>query len=139
MDAVIAGAVMAVHFAFLVYVAAGGFLAWRWPRWIVPHLAAAAWGLASVSVGLACPLTRLENHFRQRARRATLDRGGFIDHYLEGVVYPERYTVALWAAAGALVLASWVGAGLRRHGRGGSTGDDTVREGRRVSPSTLPS
>jgi len=113
MDAVLADAVVVVHFAFLVYVATGGFLAWRWRRWILPHLLAVGWGVTTVVAGLRCPLTTLENHFRNQAGRNRLDRRGFIDHYLEGVIYPERYTAALWALAGTLVLISWVVAGLR--------------------------
>jgi Protein of Unknown function (DUF2784) len=36
--------VMLLHFGFLAYVALGGFLAWRRPWLIVPHVGAAVWG-----------------------------------------------------------------------------------------------
>ena len=55
---VLAEATMTVHFAFLVYVVAGGFLAWRWPWAIWPHLALAGWGFSTIVFGLDCPLTR---------------------------------------------------------------------------------
>ena len=43
---------IAVHFAFLVFVVAGGLLARRW-RWIaVPHLIAVAWQLLWVALFL---------------------------------------------------------------------------------------
>jgi hypothetical protein len=110
MDRVLADAVMLLHFGFLVFVALGGFLAWRWPRWIVPHVAAALWGGITVVFTIECPLTYLENLFRHRAGEAGLPRSGFIDHYLEGVIYPERYTALVQAGVAALVLTSWVGA-----------------------------
>jgi hypothetical protein len=108
MDLLAARVIMLLHFGFLVYVVVGGFLALRWPRTLVLHLAAVAWGLASVLAGLACPLTALEATFRARAGAPPLTGGGFIDHYLEGVVFPERYTPAVLAAVAAVVLTSWV-------------------------------
>ena len=38
--------VVVVHFAFVLYVAVGGFLAWRWPKSFVLHAASVLWGLA---------------------------------------------------------------------------------------------
>lgn len=103
---------MAVHFAFLGYLAFGGFLAWRWPWALWPHLAAVGWGLGSVMVGLPCPLTDVEDWARRHAGQGGLPRG-FIDQYLEGVVYPERYTIMVrWVMAG-VIVSSWLGAFLR--------------------------
>jgi hypothetical protein len=116
MDLLAARAVMVLHLGFLAYVLVGGFLAWRWPWTLALHVAATGWGLASVLVHLACPLTALEDEFRQRAGAPPLT-GGFIDHYLEGVVFPERYTPAVLAAVAALVVLSW--AGLAGQGRSG--------------------
>jgi hypothetical protein len=107
MDRVLADVVMLVHFGFLVFVALGGFLAWRWPRWILAHLFAVAWGVATIAFSIPCPLTYVENHFRHRAGQPGLGPAGFIDQYLEGVVYPERYTPLIWAAVGVVVLFSW--------------------------------
>ncbi len=39
---------------------------------------------------------------------------GFIDHYIEGALYPERYTGLLQALVGAAVVLSWCGI-LVRH------------------------
>ena len=110
---VLADVTMVVHFAFVVFVVTGGFLAWRWPHLIWPHLAAGAWGLCIVVFRLDCPLTRVEDHARQRAGDAGLS-GGFIDTYLTGVVYPERYLVAVQALAAAAVAVSWAGVVHRR-------------------------
>ncbi len=100
-------AILAVHFAFLVYVVAGGFLAIRWPRLFWPHLAAAAWGLLVVLVPVTCPLTWAENWARQRAGEHALTRG-FIDRYIEGVIYPARYTRLIDALVALVVAGSWL-------------------------------
>ncbi|MFI6432921.1 DUF2784 domain-containing protein [Rhodococcus oryzae] len=110
---VLAEATMTVHFAFLVYVVAGGFLAWRWPWAIWPHLVLAGWGFSTIVFGLDCPLTHLENWARHEAGEQGL-RTGFIDTYLTGVVYPERYTTLLQTLAGLVVLVSWTGFLIRR-------------------------
>ena len=113
---VLADVTMVVHFAFLVFVVTGGFLAWRWPRAIWPHLAAAVWGLSTVVFRLNCPLTWVEDQARERAGNAGLSRG-FIDTYLTGVVYPGRYTGLIQALAAAAVLISWVGVARRTRRR----------------------
>jgi Protein of Unknown function (DUF2784) len=105
-------AILAVHFAYLGYVVFGGFLAWRWPRAFWPHLVAGLWGVAVVGIPLDCPLTTAEDWARQKAGQAPLTEG-FIDRFIEGVLYPERYAVALQIAAGVTVLVSWIGAYLR--------------------------
>jgi hypothetical protein len=107
--------ILGLHFLFVAYVVLGGFLAWRWPRAIWPHLLAAAWGLAIVAERVDCPLTWAEDWSRQRAGEAELT-AGFVDRYIEGVLYPERYG-RLVQALGALVVAvSWAGAYIRwRH------------------------
>jgi hypothetical protein len=60
-------------------------------------------------------------------RRRARFTGGFIDHYLAGVVYPERYggLVRLLAAVAVGVL--WIGASIRWHGRGAVAGADAGR------------
>jgi hypothetical protein len=100
--------ILALHFGYLVFVVFGGFLAWRWPRVIWLHLAAAAWGLAVVVGRLRCPLTDAEDWSRRRAGEAGLT-AGFIDRYIEGVLYPERYTVLMHALAATAVVISWAG------------------------------
>jgi hypothetical protein len=116
---VLADATMVLHFAFLAYVVAGGFLAWRWSRAIWPHLLAAGWGLSTLVFRLHCPLTWLEDWARRSAGGSGLSHG-FIDTYLTGIVYPERYAGLLQLLAAAAVTVSWVGALLHAvtaHGR----------------------
>lgn len=113
-QAVLADAVMLVHFAFLVFVVIGGFLAWRWPRLIWVHVPAAVWGFSTVAFSLPCPLTDVEDWARDRAGQAQLSGTGFIDHYIEGVLYPDRYTALLQGLVGIAVVASWLGFTVRR-------------------------
>jgi hypothetical protein len=40
-------------------------------------------------------------------------RRGFIDRYVEGVIYPVRYTNQVRAACAAIVITSWVVGYLR--------------------------
>jgi len=104
----LASAVTVLHFGFLAFVVLGGFVAWRW-RWvIVPHLAAAAWGGLITVFSIECPLTDVENELRRRAGDGDLP-GGFIDTYVEGVLYPERYVDEARALAAAVIVASWLG------------------------------
>ncbi|MEV4219510.1 DUF2784 domain-containing protein [Nonomuraea sp. NPDC049725] len=105
---------MVTHFAFLAYMVVGGFLAWRWRRTIWMHLAVAGWGLLSVVTGVECPLTLVEDWGRRNAGLAGLPASGFIDHYIEGVIYPEEYTNLARLLVAVAVLFSYVGYVLRR-------------------------
>ncbi|MGL5911065.1 MAG: DUF2784 domain-containing protein [Phycicoccus sp.] len=110
----VADAAMVAHFAFLAYLVAGGFVAWRWPWTIWPHTAAALYGFLNVLVGWPCPLTDLENWGRARAGDSTLPGTGFIDHYIAGVVYPQEHETLVQVLVAVVVLASWAGFVIRR-------------------------
>jgi len=117
--------ILALHFAYLAYVVVGGYLAWRWPRTIWLHLAAATWGLITVAAGLNCPLTYAEDWSRRRAGESGLTVG-FIDRYLEGVLYPERYAGTMRALAAVVVAISWAGLALLRARAGSPTASDSL-------------
>ncbi|ORL78678.1 DUF2784 domain-containing protein [Prescottella equi] len=108
-------ATVLVHLAFLGYVVAGGFLAWRWRRTIWLHVAAVAWGFATVLVGFDCPLTHLENWARGKAGEQQLPSDGFIAHYLTGVLYPTDALDVVRALVALCVVASWIGFVTLRH------------------------
>ncbi len=113
------GIAVAAHFAFLGYLVAGGFLAWRWPRTFWMHLIAVSWGIAGIAMTLPCPLTSLERWARAGAGMPPLPADGFIAHYLTGVFYPAHLAVAVQVVVFALVLVSWAVAARRaadRHG-----------------------
>ncbi|MEV8512911.1 DUF2784 domain-containing protein [Dactylosporangium sp. NPDC051484] len=119
MYAALATTVLVLHFCFLAYVVLGGFLVWRWPKAFWPHLAAAAWGLAVVTLPLNCPLTAAEHWARRRAGQSVSDRG-FIDTYIQNVLYPARYTHLLQVLVGVIVIGSYAVAFVRhRHRRAG--------------------
>ena len=99
----LADAVVVVHLAFVAFVIFGAFLAWRWPKALLAHLPALAWGVWVELSGQICPLTSLENHLRQLAGEAGY-RGGFISHYLLTVLYPPGLTRPdQWGLAALLV------------------------------------
>ncbi len=103
----VVGLTVTAHFAYLGYLVAGGFLAWRLPRTIIFHIPAVAWGVASISLGLPCPLTALERWARAGAGMAGLPPEGFIDHYLTGVLYPAELAPFVQTLAFGAVLLSW--------------------------------
>jgi hypothetical protein len=119
-------AILGLHFAFVVYVVFGGFLAWRWPRAIWPHLAAGVWGFVVIAGRLTCPLTYAEDWSRRQAGEAGLTKG-FIDRYIEGVIYPERLAALMQALAATAVIASWVGFVARQRRRPQRDGAAAVR------------
>lgn len=102
------------HLAYLVYLPSGGFLALRWPRSIVLHIAAVIWGIGVVVFELPCPLTKLEFWARSRADMDLLPASGFIDRYVAGVFYPANRTGLAQALAFTAAAISWVAFGWQR-------------------------
>lgn len=102
---VLADLLLVVHLAFVVYVVAGGLLvAWRpWTAWI--HVPCAAYGVAIELFGWICPLTPLEQGLRRRAGQAGYE-GGFVEHYLEGLLYPAGWGEIRFALAALVVIAN---------------------------------
>jgi len=100
----LADALVVVHLAFIVFVVVGGLAALRWPRLAWLHLPALAWAIVVEATASICPLTPLENHWRQQAGDAGY-AGGFVEHYLVPIVYPAGLT-----SRGQLVLAVGVAA-----------------------------
>lgn len=98
-----ADVVVALHFAFVLFVVAGGLLVLRWSRVAWVHVPAAAWGALISFFGWVCPLTPLENHYRRRAGQAGYT-GGFVDQYVMPVLYPGQLTRPLQITLGVLVL-----------------------------------
>jgi hypothetical protein len=79
--------VLALHFAFVVFSVLGGFLV-LWNRWIAwLHVPAVLWSSFVNLFSHVCPLTPMENRFRQLAGQAGYE-GGFVEHYIAPLVYP---------------------------------------------------
>lgn len=99
----IADAVLVVHLAFIAFVLVGGIAVLRWPRLAWIHVPAAVWGVLIEFAGWICPLTPLENEFRELGGEAGYS-GGFVDHYITSIIYPDGLTRTMQFAIGALVL-----------------------------------
>lgn len=115
----LADLVLATHVGLAVFVAGGLALilignlrSWVWVNglWFrLLHLAAIGVIVAETWIGLNCPLTTLEMWLRAKAR-ATTYSGGFIEHWLQKLLY---YDAPTWAFAvgytlfGLLVVATW--------------------------------
>jgi nitrate reductase gamma subunit len=103
MSAFLADAVLIVHLAFVVFVVAGGLFALKWPWVAWLHVPSAAWGAAVEFGGWICPLTPLEDRFRELAGQ-TPHTGDFVARYLLPVLYPEGLTRDVQIGLGAAVV-----------------------------------
>ena len=81
----------------------------RWPWVAFLHVPAAIWGVLIEYAGWICPLTPLENSFRVRGGEAGYT-GGFIEHYIQPVLYPAGLNRTTQFVLGTLVLLVNVGA-----------------------------
>ena len=66
-------------------------------------ISCAAWGAYVALANRICPLTPLENWFRQRGGGSGY-RGDFLEHYLLAIVYPTGLTVSTQRALGVAVI-----------------------------------
>lgn len=107
---------MVLHASFLLFFVIGGFLAWKWRQLIWPHLAIGIWNLAIVIIDYDCPLTGTEKYFRRRGGESVYETG-FINHYLDGRIWPEGATPIAEKVGFTLLLISYVGFFVLRHRR----------------------
>ena len=103
---VMADLVVVVHLAFIVFVGAGSLLARRRPWLLWLHAPSLIWAVASITIGLPCPLTALEKLLRGVAGEGVY-AGGFVDHYVEGIVYSESLTPLLQGTAFVLIVVGY--------------------------------
>jgi hypothetical protein len=106
------------HASFIVFVLAGGFLAWRWPRLVWVHLPAVAVTALIFLLGADCPLTDLERHFRREAGQHAY-RDGFVAHYLLPMVPDTVRTVGVPLFVVGVNVAAYAGYAARRRARPG--------------------
>ena len=109
---ILADGVMIVHFAFIIFAAVGVMLVWRWGAVVWVHLPALAWGVGTLTIGFPCPLTLVEKGLRRLAGDGEYE-GGFVDHYIEDVIYPDEYGFIVHALAGLTTVVGYLGV-LRR-------------------------
>ncbi len=120
---ILADATVTVHLLFIMFVVLGGLLALRWPKMMWVHLPAAVWGVLIELRSWTCPLTPLENHFRRLGGESGYT-GGFIERYLEPVIYPPGLSGSTQLALAAFVLlvnAAVYWLVFRRHARRSAT------------------
>lgn len=101
-----------LHFAALLYIGLGGFLAWRWPKSIFVHVFFAAWGVIVNVTPIPCPLTALENWFRGMQGLGPLP-GGFNEYYIYDSIIPREFLPIVGVGAIAVVVVSYAGAWKR--------------------------
>ena len=99
----LADLILALHLVFVLFVVLGGLLVLRWPRAAWLHIPAAIWGVLIEYTGWICPLTPLENSFRARGGQAGYS-GGFIEHYIQPLLYPAGLTRSTQVVLGSVVL-----------------------------------
>ena len=103
-SALLADAVLLLHAGFIAWAVFGGLALLRWPRLVWLHLPALAWGVWISASGGICPLTPLEQRLRVAAGQEGW-HGGFIEHYLTVIIYPDGLTRSMQALLAALLLA----------------------------------
>jgi hypothetical protein len=116
----LADAVLTLHLALvlfvvggLVLVVVGNLLKWQWVNllWFrLAHLATIAVVAAEAWLGIVCPLTTLETWLRSQAKATTYE-GGFVEHWLQALLFWEAeawvFTAAYTAFALAVGVAWW--------------------------------
>jgi asparagine N-glycosylation enzyme membrane subunit Stt3 len=104
---ILADTVLLIHFAFVAFAVFGGIsvLYKRSLAWF--HIPVVLWSSVINLGGWICPLTPLENYFRSQAGRAGYE-GGFVQHYIESLVYPGGMPRNFELIAGISILA-WNG------------------------------
>ena len=100
---VAADMILLLHFAFILFVVAGGLLVLKWSRLIWLHIPAAVWGVWIEFNGWICPLTPLENRLRIIGGDSGFT-GGFIEKYIAPVIYPAGLTRGIQLTLGAIVI-----------------------------------
>lgn len=100
---VLADVLVILHLLFIIFVLFGALLVLKWVqiRWV--HVPCLVWGVLVELTGWYCPLTPLENHFRELAG-LEMYSGDFVMEYLMPVIYPPELTRTLQILFGLLVV-----------------------------------
>jgi hypothetical protein len=95
--------IVVIHLLTVGFVIGGGLLVLRWKRAAFVHLPIVAWVIFAECFHKTCPLTYLENWFRERGSMDTY-QGDFVAHYLMPVLYPDALTPTIQIMIGVGVL-----------------------------------
>ena len=116
-----ADAVLLFHGLWFVFTVLGALLALRWPGVLRGHVLFVAWGAWVQFSGWVCPLTPWENALRRMGGESGYE-GGFIEHYVTAVLYPDGLTrdMQIGLGVGLVVLNVALYAWVWRRSRSGS-------------------
>jgi hypothetical protein len=98
-----ADTILLLHFFFVIFAILGGLAVLYKRRVIWLHVPVVLWSSLVNLAGWTCPLTPLENFFHAAAGRAGY-KGGFIEHYIEPLVYPSGMPRDFELIAGVSIL-----------------------------------
>ena len=99
-----ADTLVALHFAFIAFVIAGGLLTLKHRAWAIVHLPAVAWAVWTELTSTVCPLTPWENAFRTGAGDAGYTES-FVEHYIVPLIYPQGLTPQAQVGLGVGIVA----------------------------------
>lgn len=100
----LAGLVILLHFAFILFVIFGGFLLFKWMRFAWIHVPVVLYAALLEFYGWICPLTPLEKWLRAKGGGVAYQTG-FIEHYITPLIYPSALTRELQITLGLFVIA----------------------------------
>jgi hypothetical protein len=98
-----ANLVLLVHFAFVLLAVFGAFGVLINPQWAWIHIPIVIWSSVVNLADWTCPLTPLENRLRAAAFGAGYE-GGFVQHYIGRLVYPDGMPRRLELIAGTVII-----------------------------------
>ena len=87
LQATLADLILVAHLGFVLFVSVGVVGVFFYPRVALLHIPCLLYGSALELVGWTCPLTPIEQHLRLQAGQSGYT-GGFIEHYVGGLLYP---------------------------------------------------
>ncbi|MBU0664261.1 MAG: DUF2784 domain-containing protein [Proteobacteria bacterium] len=99
-----ADSILLLHLAFTLFTVLGGLLVLRHRFLLGVHLAAVFWGVVVEWADWGCPLTPFEKFLRERGDEAGY-AGGFIEHYVTLLLYPDHLTTELRYLLGMALIA----------------------------------
>ena len=98
-----ADAVLLAHFVFVAFAVFGGVLVYFNRGWTWLHVPVVLWSSVVNLASWTCPLTPLEKSLRERAGHSGYS-GGFVEHYVGGVVYPRGMPRQMEVLAGVSIV-----------------------------------
>ena len=103
LNSFLADVILVCHFLFILFVIFGGVLLFISKKIVFLHIPAVIWGMSIEFFGWICPLTPWENRLRQAGNSSGYS-GGFIEHYLVPIIYPDELTRNMQFCFGLTVL-----------------------------------